>query len=367
MKALRQAYLLIGLSIGFFCAGWYAGRTATGSDGSSANSATNTPDSRSTSTAGGPRPVPGVAPGFKLDGDLSGAARAGDVTTKASGALNLTPSHRRMAAFVQFLEQMRPEDAKAIIAAFDGQDRKGKNFPGEWTAFIQRWGELDGPAAAGHAIPHLPNGGFAPNAIKNTFTGWARKSPDEAVAFINNNKSLNEGTGFTNAAIGLITGVAETDPAKAAQIAMKTIEAADSRSLRSAAMETIADGAVRLGGKEQLLEVFNGLDDNAWKNAAAGHVWWRLKHSDPQIASDWLVENASQEWRNEQQYNETITGLSKNDPRAALEWASRLPAGLAQNAAIESWQKWTASDRPAAEQWLSTQPESFRTRLTSGR
>lgn len=263
--------------------------------------------------------------------------------------------HDRLREFLVLLEGMGPEDGPAILKVFGRMDRQGGQYPLEWQAFVTRWGEVNGVAAASHHLARIDER-WARGSISSVFAGWAKHGAEEAVEFINGAEFPEEITDI--AILGLISGVGDSSPQRALEVAVANVDK-DDRRVASRAMEAVAESAVRQGGTEAVLGVFGELPDPAWKRAAFPHVWWRLQHSDQDTASQWLVDHSRAEWANPTQYRETIQSKARSDPRAALEWASQLPVELASDQKQQTFRTWQQQDAAAADLWLQGQPDEL--------
>ena len=283
-----------------------------------------------------------------------------DLVAKRFGPamLQAVPS-RRKAAFAEALKDMKPDDGVALIELFHRLDRQGMTFPDEWEAFWIRWGEVGGAKAAEYASKHaaLPWTDFA---MWRAFEGWAASAPKEAADWISSN---GDSPRFDDAFLGYVKGRGPSDLEGVTRMIKDSVPLGHPMTGRF--MEALAEVAVRQGQVSGMKRWFDGLPseggDASMKKAAFSHVWWRLKHADPAMAREFLAEHASQPWRSDQQYAETVSSMGRTDAAAALDWAKSLPPSPKDGrwpGVSSVFRNWQVSKPNEANAWLSAQPES---------
>lgn len=280
------------------------------------------------------------------------------VRTRFEAAMRLPNPRRRLGAFLRQLDTLTAAEAPALQQLIHDLNREGLQLPEEWEAFIQRWGELDGAAAAQLALTKTGEAWFG-GGLKTIMSGWASKDPAAATAWLN---AHGENPHFDQALEGIVMGMAETDPVAATQVALSALPEGN-RAMASNYMEQLAETVVRAGKKSGMLEWFEALPVDAngvgIKHAAFGHVWWRLKSASMEEAAAWLASNASQPWRNDRQYGETTAIMAQKDPVAALDWAGSLPPSPVDGrwpGVNSTLRNWMAQDATAAAAYANAQP-----------
>lgn len=302
-----------------------------------------------------------VSTGARLPDATSGpttTASGGNVRERFESGMRLANPRRRLRAFLRQLETLTAVEAPELRQLIYDLNREGLQLPDEWEAFIQRWGELDGQAAAEHALSKAGEV-WVPGGLRIILTGWAARDPAGAADWLNNHA---DSPFFDTALQGIISGVAETDPAAATRTALASLPEGN-RDLAGQLMEQLADAVVRTGKNPALLEWFDNLPDQvngtAVKNAAFGHVWWRLQTADIHSAASWLADKANEPWRNDRQYGETTHMLARNDPAAALDWAGSLPPSSVDGrwpGVNTTLRDWLAKDPAAASAYINSRP-----------
>ena len=350
---IRSAWLVTG-----FGAGWGVFHLS----GSGTSSA---PTTASPSAFSGPvpvasartnpenRPPASVAGGAPTAGDSQGTVRA-----RFEAALRLPKPRRRLGAFLRQLDSLTAAEAPAVQQLIHDLNREGLQLPEEWEAFIHRWGELDGGAAAQHALSKSGEP-WVGRGLMTIMSGWASKDPAAAAAWLN---AHGDNPHFDQAMQGIVSGMAETDPAAATQVALSSLPEGN-RPMASSLMEQLAESVVRTGKNPAMLEWFEALPVDAngigIKNAAFGHVWWRLQAASLDDAATWLASNADKPWRNDRQYGETTAIMAQKDPVAALDWAGSLPPSPVDGrwpGVNSTLRNWIAQDAAAAAAYANSQP-----------
>jgi hypothetical protein len=267
---------------------------------------------------------------------------------------------RRLTGFLTGLETLTAEEAPVLRELISELDREGLHFPLEWPAFINRWGELDGPAATAYALK-CSSDSWVENGMKDILDGWASKDAKAAAAWLNSN---SESPYFEAALKGIVSGLAGKDPAAATRAALASLPAGNSQ-LASGLMEQIAEAVVRSGKNPALLAWYDTLPAHgaaeSIKRSAFPHVWFRLQHADLGQAANWLAAEADKPWRDDLQYSQTTTALAKNDPAAALNWAGTLPPSPTDGrwpGVNSSLRLWLEQDPAAATAYVNQQPDT---------
>lgn len=267
---------------------------------------------------------------------------------------------KRLRAFETALQSLKTEEVDSLIRLFKHLDSQGLNFPHEWDAVWSKWGEVDGEAAA-KRLQLLTKEPWAAHEFQQAFEGWTSKNPSAATAWLTANE---EDPHYESAYLGFVRGIAEADLAAGTLQVTQGMPA--THPMASKVMESLANAAVRSGQLPGLNEWFEKLSSDggaqSYKASAFQHVWWRLEHASPEKARAFLEKHASEPWRNDGQYSETMRMLAaKQSPAAALEWASKLPPspndgrwpGVSSTLRI-----WQQSDPAAAQAWLDALPAS---------
>ena len=227
-----------------------------------------------------------AADGAPTAGDSKEALRA-----RFEAALRLPNPRRRLTAFLRQWDSLTAAEAPALQQLIHDLNREGLQLPEEWEGFIHRWGELDGRSAAQHALSKSGEP-WVGGGLRTIMSGWASKDPAAAAAWLNEH---GDNPHFDQALQGIVIGMAETNPAAATQVALSSLPEGN-RPMASSLMEQLAESVVRTGKNPAMLEWFDALpidaNDIGIKNAAFGHVWWRLQAASLDDAAAWLASKA---------------------------------------------------------------------------
>ena len=188
----------------------------------------------------------------------------------------------RITAFIKELEGLTPENAAEFVEAMAKADPKGDKKL-EWQALWRRWATLD-PAGCVQFISTLPEGRghFAIDAVINK---WTETDPGAAHDYI---ASL-EGTPLYDTALYSYIGrVGTSDLDAALTMADRALKARPEEYNRS--MERLHGEFLFANQGGDSREFFKLLKSDEAKNAAFGHVLFRLMNDSPDKAGDWLVE-----------------------------------------------------------------------------
>lgn len=267
---------------------------------------------------------------------------------------------KRITSFLNALDDMSAEEAPALKDLIAKLDLEGMQFPQEWNAFIRRWGEVDGAAAADYALSRAGEL-WVESGLREIFAGWAASDSAGSSNWLN---AHGDDPNFDAALAGIVSGVAEKDPAEATRIALASTPEGE-REVSSKLMEQLAEATVRQGQTSGMVAWFETLPgegglDSARRDAFP-HVWSRLRHAGLEEAAAWLSTQADKPWRGDQQYSETMTAMAQKDPAAAVRWAASLPPspvggdwpGL--NSAVGSWMAQNGTEVAA---YVEAQPDT---------
>jgi hypothetical protein len=170
------------------------------------------------------------------------------------------------------------------------------------------------PAKSADIASSLPSGSDKNKLLADIGTAWARRSPDEAVAWA----SSLEGPERTTAMRGALGSWATTNPAKAAEF----IQSLPPDSVTGPLLESVAEPWTVSAPKDAAAWVMAHPNEAA-RNDAIGNVMWNWTKQNPAEASTWLTNQPAGPAR-----DEGIDGLAlatfDNDPAGALTWAASI-------------------------------------------
>lgn len=191
----------------------------------------------------------------------------------------------RITAFIKELDGLTPENAAAYVEAMRKADPKGSRTL-EWQALWRRWTTLD-PQGCVQFISTMPedSGHFAIDAVINK---WTETNPGAAHDYI---ASLEGSPLYDTALYSYIGRVGTNDLDAALTIADRALKARPKEYNRS--MQRLHGEFLFANQGGDSREFFKLLKSDEAKNAAFGHVLYRLMSSSADQAGDWLVEQRS--------------------------------------------------------------------------
>src|SRR5204863_6502739 len=157
-------------------------------------------------------------------------------------------------------------------------------------------------------------------AISSALTEWARKSPDEALAYVESNAKGSERQQFYAAALRRI---AENNPQKALEL-LNQIPSYERRYIRNEVITALAESDPKAAA-EIALKTFSS-DRYSYDEGRLGGVLQKWMRSDPDGAVSWL----SSQPENIKRRTSVLRGIEQmgwEQPEAAARLVELLPAG----------------------------------------
>jgi len=204
------------------------------------------------------------------------------------GALGHTLEGKRLDRWMALLSSMRPEDAPAIAALLDEEQRVGRAFPAETTAFWQAWADLDAKGAWAYIQTNAETRGG--RGTEPLMKAWAFSDPQAAgEAF----RQLGDSPLADSALSGLMHGLAESDPGSAVTFAATLPEG---RQIDAAVHAT--GSVIYMLGNENAQAWFDALPASSpiFNKEAARVVMESLSRSDPGSVEAFAMARLDQQW-----------------------------------------------------------------------
>lgn len=190
-----------------------------------------------------------------------------------------------------------------------------------------------------------------PNELKRfyryheIFAVWAETDPEAALAFIKENPVKN-GTRYDRRLTGLVSGLANSDPTRAFEIAVAHTPSSSERyRLYDSLFTSMVDNGQMNAAAASLANLGDDHDD---QHTAYRAFAWAWAQTDPEAAADWIAT------LDEKQAASAAGGLLKfwpdHDPVGAATYAmEHQNGGYKLNSVIRYWAK---NDIQAASEWL---------------
>ncbi len=243
---------------------------------------------------------------------------------------NSLDRNRALLAFIDGLAPHEFEDAVAHFRSLGLTD----NRMGEYALLLTAWAKLDPTAALVYAGENT-RGSFASNTI---LTAWASTDPDSAIRWA---ESAHEGDGPNGHMIGVIRGIAESDPDRATAL-MQDMPRSRERGEALAAMMP----HVLKEGPQAARDWVATIGDDSLRNGAIERFAGPLASVDPEGTADWLLANPGE--AAQRQLDDVFSTWARQDQQQAMSSFATLPAGEERSNALRGLANAVASDNPQA-------------------
>lgn len=164
------------------------------------------------------------------------------------------PTLQRQLAFANLAAQLRPQTARELYTYLVESDASSRyEFGREKAMFWERWGEIDGPAAAAQ-IFHNDRRFEETETSKSVIKAWAKFDPKSAHDWIMRQEDVPLRTGMLR---GVLEGYAETKPEAAYDFIRKELQ---DTSLRAHGYWRIASAYQAQSGMDGVLDFYSKFD-----------------------------------------------------------------------------------------------------------
>lgn len=241
---------------------------------------------------------------------------------------------------LRLIDTLSPDEFHGVIEAFraDGLSRiRGS----EYSLLINAWVQAD-PYAAVEYIAENDDSG---NARRTAITAWAAMDPHSAAAWVDGREDEGSTNDWT---VGLITGIASTDP----ELARQTLEGLESGRTRSTAMTSILPYVMQ-NGFEYASDWIASIADEDLQRGTARRAARDLTRQDPEQAGTWVSEMASVPARRDAS-EEVSDEWARRDLESARRWAENLPEDTRTEAAEGIARQMARQDPERTADWLNS-------------
>lgn len=240
----------------------------------------------------------------------------------------------RTQAWLDFINTLDPDQFTAIVEQF----REGgfnESNRAEYELLLTAWAKLDPLSAIAYAEENT-GGRFARQTILET---WATVDPMSAIAWAReHHDDPNDGNPWM---VGVIRGLAQTDPALATQLTMEMPRSRERGDALSTLMPVmLAQGAdVAKGWVESLT-------DESLKDGAIRILSEDLARTNPADAANWLAANPGE--ASNRSIDEVMGTWADRNSEEALAFYYQLPEGDTRTNALRGLTNSMALDDPRA-------------------
>ena len=247
-----------------------------------------------------------------------------------------------MLEFFHSLGMKDPVAALGFLRQHEAVPNRGEDFT--YNVF-EAWSVHD-PAAAVDAALNLTKKESRGSGLGIALGRWAKRDPLAALARVGQFQDAEMRR--ENLRI-VLREWAEEDPHAAASHAMSLPAGRD----RNEALASAISGAATADG-DVALRLIEQMPAGAMRTEALTRVIGELDYKEPKVAAEFVLALPPNQQRNSMY--QVVSGLSRQDRAAALEWAGRLSSAEARGAALQRIvQDWSSDDpKAAAEYCVST-------------
>ena len=239
----------------------------------------------------------------------------------------------RVQAWLDFVNTLDRDQFASVVAEF-----REKGFPrenmAEYEMLLTAWAKVDPLTALDYATSNIEHP-FPRDTILAT---WAASDPQGAIAWARTN---HEGDGANGLMVGVIRGLASSDPALASQL---MTEMPFSRE-RGDALAAILPHMLEQG-TDAAKSWVTSLTDERLRDGATRRLADELMRTDPADAAKWLAANPGEE--SGRGIDDAVTRWADTDPGAAIAFYDSMPAGDMRSDALRGLTNQMATKDPQA-------------------
>jgi hypothetical protein len=238
----------------------------------------------------------------------------------------------RNRALLAFIDQLGPGDFEEAVAHFRSLGITDNRL-GEYSLLLSAWAKADPFSALAYAKENT-NGRFATDTI---LTSWASLDPDAALYWAQSNHT---GEGANPHLVGIIRGLAESDPKRATTLMTEMPRSRE----RGEALDAVLPYLLAQGNDATRAWI-SAITDDSLRNGAMMRAADRLASNDPAGTVSWLLENPGE--ATNRRMDDVYSTWARKDEQAAITSLARLPAGEVRSDALRGIVSSLAGQDPA--------------------
>lgn len=318
---------------------------------------------RRTQVVTAPAGSAGMAPGSAAPGSAAPSAErisparplsGEEITAAATEILNHPDPVAALSLFSDLLRNLSPENASAAWQAFSSH--QGTSPISYTTLLAHQWGSVDGKGALRFLASE--KSGTASQARYHALASWASQSPQDAVAWYNENANGDRAKAGGKAKsadlllAGLVEGIARKDIDAATRL---VVSAETSEAQRSGLLASLASRQLALG-TDQANAWVAGISDPELQKSARVSLARTMASQNIESAATWAAAQASAPGGQDAVGSVARTWAAR-EPGKAIAWINTLPEGPARQEAWEdAMRSWTRKDPEASSQHVRSMP-----------
>ena len=252
-------------------------------------------------------------------------------------------------AMLSWIDSLAPEEFEDAVARFRSLGLTEARM-GEYAMLLTAWAELDPTAALAYTTENT-RGGMATGTV---LTAWASRDPESAIAWA---KANHEGDDANPYMVGIIRGLAETNPTRATELLQDLPFSRE----RGEALNAMMPHLMQMGA-ESAKGWIDGLADERLKDGAIARFAETMAKDDPEGTATWLLANLSD--ASTRSVDEVYEEWAKKDMASAKTSFENLPEGDARSRALRGLVNIQALENPqAAANLMNSYPDDVDDRM----
>ncbi|GAA5484083.1 hypothetical protein [Haloferula sargassicola] len=237
----------------------------------------------------------------------------------------------KVQAWLDFVNTLDRDQFAAVVASF-----REKGFPrenlAEYEMLMTAWAKIDPLGALDYATENIDHP-FARDTILAT---WAASDPQGAIAWARTN---HEGDGANPLMVGVIRGLAASDPTLASQLMTEMPYSRERGEALAAVLPQMLEQ-----GADVAKSWISSLEDERLRDGAVRRLADQLMRTDPADAAHWLAANPGQE--SGRGIDDAVTAWADQDKEGALAFYESLPSGDMRSNALRGLTNQMATENP---------------------
>ncbi|WP_367873843.1 hypothetical protein [Luteolibacter sp. Populi] len=263
------------------------------------------------------------------------SARGEKALAKMQELMLVTDPMERSKAWLDYINTIDPAEFESVVASFRSSGLTDTRMA-EYSMLLTAWAKKDPMQALAYADEHTGNR-FARNTI---LTSWASSDPDAALRWAREHHEDEDGEG-NPWLIGVIQGIAASDPARASQLLTEMPFSEE----RGEALAALLPHLLAQGG-DAAQKWAESIADDQLKQGAIARVADALAAKDPASTAEFLIRNPGEAAN--RTMDDVLTAWMEQDKGAAVAYYKALPAGDARTNALRGVANSMAMENPQA-------------------
>lgn len=239
----------------------------------------------------------------------------------------------RSRAMLSWIDSLSPDEFEDAVARFRSLGITGARM-GEYAMLLTAWAEVDPTAALTYTTENT-RGGMATGTV---LAAWATRDPESAIAWA---EAKHEGDDANPYMVGIIRGLAESDPARATEL----LQGLPYSRERADGLAAMMPHLLKMGG-ESAKQWISALSDERLRDGATARFAEEMAKTDPAGTASWLLANLGE--ASTRSVDEVFGEWAQTDKDAALAAFGKLPEGDARSRALRGLVTVEARENPQA-------------------